>query len=220
MSDGTWEHLLSHHSFLKVLQEFNKADPRTSAQIEKEEAERLLSLRISQDKRFKQMDYFRTNASACGHFGHLQGEEETRLNETSTFEDIVKREAANIERQDKKKAQVGGIDERKEWQDALDQKVRQLMIDFDLTDVPSSRLAHLDRMHSWFTDHGARQVRKVVQGPNYLTAQRDETLPPGSTKHIQPPSGTSLQLAGVYAMKSPRPDASPKSSQSSPSSAR
>merc|ERR550514_2462194 len=79
---------------------------------------------------------------------------------------------------------AASVTERIQWQEAFDKSVRRLFVDFELSDTPSCRLNHLDRMHSWFTEQGAKQARKAQKGPSYITADRSGVMPAGSTKNI------------------------------------
>mmetsp|Transcript_106946 Transcript_106946/g.319796 ORF Transcript_106946/g.319796 Transcript_106946/m.319796 type:complete len:214 (+) Transcript_106946:133-774(+) len=87
-----------------------------------------------------------------------------------------------------------GIDQRMQWQEAFDTRVRRLLVDFQLSDEPSCRLKHLDRMHDWFEEHGAKQIRKTQEGPNFITADRTGRMPAGSTKDIPPITDVATQL--------------------------
>merc|ERR1719436_269612 len=79
---------------------------------------------------------------------------------------------------------VSDLGSRIRWQEGFERNLKLLMVDFELSEVPSCRLNHLDRMHEWFTEHGAKQMRKVKKGPSYLTADRGQEMPAGSTKNI------------------------------------
>mmetsp|Transcript_1746 Transcript_1746/g.5155 ORF Transcript_1746/g.5155 Transcript_1746/m.5155 type:complete len:227 (-) Transcript_1746:87-767(-) len=200
--------LRGQKDILRRLQEAQEKDSKYQRAVLKNEAEQLKSLRIPQDERYKQMQYWRENAG-----GRLLNAD---VGETISGADVgidgvnvsvvVERESTvppePAEREPRKK--VAMVDDRIEWQESFDRQIRMLMVDFNLTDVPQTRLRHLERMHHWFTDHGAKQSRKVQKGPSYLTAERDGTMPPGSTKNLPGLSTTSLQLAGAYTMKSPR----------------
>eukprot|EP00931_Biecheleriopsis_adriatica_P058033 TRINITY_DN34473_c0_g1_i1.p1 TRINITY_DN34473_c0_g1~~TRINITY_DN34473_c0_g1_i1.p1 ORF type:complete len:253 (+),score=23.39 TRINITY_DN34473_c0_g1_i1:33-791(+) len=91
------------------------------------------------------------------------------------------------------------------WQDSVDRSVKRLMVDFDLSDEPSCRLHHLDRMHHWFKQHGPKNAstpaETAISGPSYLTADRAslEPLPAGSTMGLAgQPSLTSELMASLY----------------------
>mmetsp|Transcript_9279 Transcript_9279/g.22120 ORF Transcript_9279/g.22120 Transcript_9279/m.22120 type:complete len:243 (-) Transcript_9279:125-853(-) len=77
------------------------------------------------------------------------------------------------------------------WQDSVDRSIKRLMLDFDLTDEPSCRLNHLDRMHDWFVRHGPKRKapQRVDVGPNYLIAERRGREPP--------PAGSTMLVSGV-----------------------
>mmetsp|Transcript_6822 Transcript_6822/g.15576 ORF Transcript_6822/g.15576 Transcript_6822/m.15576 type:complete len:217 (+) Transcript_6822:84-734(+) len=211
-SGESWENFLGHRQFLKELEEINQADSRKAEEVRENEAIRIKSLQIGQDSRYRQMDYYRRQRLPKA----LEGWEEGFVKD-KTYEEVCEKEVQEDldiwtdERIVRKK--VSSIEDRKDWQESMDRHVRQLLIDFDLTEVPPTRLGHLDRMHDWFVLHGCRQVRKVVEGPNYLLSPRDGPTVPGSTRQIPPPSAASLQLAGAYSMKhsSKKPSTAPAS---------
>mmetsp|Transcript_53838 Transcript_53838/g.125852 ORF Transcript_53838/g.125852 Transcript_53838/m.125852 type:complete len:207 (+) Transcript_53838:93-713(+) len=91
------------------------------------------------------------------------------------------------------------VGDRIAWQESFDRSVKRLMVDFNLTEEPQCRLHHLDRVHDWFTEHGAKTVRKAAAAPNFLTVDLDRAPPPGSTRNFRGPSGTNpLYLAGAF----------------------
>jgi hypothetical protein len=104
-----------------------------------------------------------------------------------------------------------GIGDRAEWQDTFDRSVRRLFVDFELSDVPSCRLNHLDRMHSWFLEHGAKQQRKVREGPSFLVADRSSEAPAGSTRNV-PVKQVERPLVTGFTSGISRPASSPHSS--------
>eukprot|EP00434_Breviolum_minutum_P027784 symbB.v1.2.024572.t1/scaffold2273.1/size83577/3 len=67
------------------------------------------------------------------------------------------------------------------------------MVDFDLTDEPSCRLHHLERMHDWFLRHGpkgkANEQETSTDGPSYLRAERNTRQPA--------PAGSMQGFSGV-----------------------
>lgn len=79
------------------------------------------------------------------------------------------------------------------WQDSVDRSIKRLMVDFDLTDEPSCRLHHLERMHDWFLRHGpkgkAAQPESSADGPSYLRAERNTRQPA--------PAGSMQGFSGV-----------------------
>jgi len=185
------------------------------AEEEEEEAQISKSLRLSSDPRFKEIQHFMdTQASEQSHFARLcgrnqsssAGEDTIRIASPkgpNTMEE-VKDELDNTGMDDcrVKSKGIGSLGERVEWQECFDKSVKRLLIDFDLTAVPSCRLNHLDRMHEWFTNHGGKQTRKAKQPPAFLTADRSVDVPAGSTANITGKlSGTSLMLAGAFQLK-------------------
>mmetsp|Transcript_87419 Transcript_87419/g.187515 ORF Transcript_87419/g.187515 Transcript_87419/m.187515 type:complete len:223 (-) Transcript_87419:109-777(-) len=165
------------------------------------------SLRIPLDERYKRMHYYRHNggtASASGHFARLckRGD---RGGTAALLEDVkATKELENIldleEHEERIRAKhVGDLESRVRWQEEFDRHLKLLMVDFELSEVPSCRLNHLDRMHSWFTEHGGKQMRKVKPGPSYLTADRGQDMPAGSTKNIAARRGIgSLRLKEAF----------------------
>lgn len=178
-----------------------------------EEKMQIKSLQIKHDERYDAMAHYRSHggtASTTGHFAkickvnrkmHALTEERNDATEDDAFEDIAARELEepvdNFERTPRNPP--ANVSDRIEWQESFDRSVKRLFLDFDLTETPSCRLNHLDRMHTWFSEHGAKQARKVVKGPSYLVADRREVMPPGSTKNIPKKlSNTSQILASAY----------------------
>mmetsp|Transcript_101131 Transcript_101131/g.182532 ORF Transcript_101131/g.182532 Transcript_101131/m.182532 type:complete len:265 (-) Transcript_101131:130-924(-) len=108
--------------------------------------------------------------------------------------------------------------ERPEWQETMDRKIKRLMVDFDLSDVPSCRLNHLDRMHNWLTNFGGGIAQSAAPGsPGYLTANRNsrQPLPAGSTSNI--PVGLHPTTEMLKTMYSPRyHNRSPRAADSRP----
>lgn len=102
------------------------------------------------------------------------------------------------------RVQQVGIADRAEWQDTFDRSVRRLFVDFELSDVPSCRLNHLDRMHSWFLEHGAKQQRKVMEGPSFLVADRSSEAPAGSTRNVPVKQVERPMVTGFSSGVSPR----------------
>mmetsp|Transcript_51368 Transcript_51368/g.119394 ORF Transcript_51368/g.119394 Transcript_51368/m.119394 type:complete len:217 (-) Transcript_51368:188-838(-) len=93
-----------------------------------------------------------------------------------------------------RKQPVAHIADRIDWQESFDHRVRRLLLDFQLSDVPSCRLQHLDRMHAWFQEHGAKQTRKAQQGPSYLKVDRNTSVPAGSTRGLDLAKSTTTEI--------------------------
>jgi len=171
------------------------------------------SLQIKNDERYARMDHYKnhggTNAGEGSHFSKLiktdrisQGDTEAvvAIDEETDFKDVANTEGEMDERHGPARLQsTNGVGDRVQWQETFDRNIRKLMLDFQLTDVPSIRLNHLDRMSDWFVGHGQKQARKAAKGPNYLTADRSATPQPGSTRGIPVKmSNATLRLAGSY----------------------
>jgi len=156
------------------------------------------SVQIPHDKRYDRMDYYRMcggTADETGHFArivqtnrrmHGLVEEKKQVCLEAGFEDIAEREVEDETCDGERIARnpAACLAERVEWQESFNQQVRRLFVDFELTQSPGCRLNHLDRMSAWFTEHGAKQTRKVQKGPNYLVADRKGPALPGSTRNI------------------------------------
>eukprot|EP00927_Polykrikos_kofoidii_P057362 TRINITY_DN51479_c0_g1_i1.p1 TRINITY_DN51479_c0_g1~~TRINITY_DN51479_c0_g1_i1.p1 ORF type:complete len:269 (+),score=47.90 TRINITY_DN51479_c0_g1_i1:103-807(+) len=190
------------------------------------EEEKLKSLRIRSDDRYEKMEYYRNHggtSATTGHFARVCGtnrkmrglaEEKKAVNADNSLAEIAELEMEEpVNDWEKRAAPVNNLQNRVAWNEEFDRAVKRLFVDFELTDVPSSRLAHLDRMHQWFEEHGAKQTRKSEQGPSYLKAERSGKMPPGSTKNIANKlTDTSLVLLGNYVSGSRSPNSrSPKS---------
>lgn len=84
------------------------------------------------------------------------------------------------------------------WEESFKSNVKQLMVDFKLSSDPSCRLNHLDRMHTWFSKEGKKQVKKETASPNYLTFDKNSQPWPGSVRDIaQPTDPCTLHLAAA-----------------------
>lgn len=171
------------------------------------------AVRLTSNPRFKEIKHYAQETSS-GHNEHL-----TRLltkqrasipsgtfvtsagSESLNFADVVEMEQKTPERE-KLLQKMAGVEDRIEWQTCFDKSVTRLMIDFDLSHVPQCKMNHLDRMHSWFKEHGGKQERKTKKAPNYLVADRGSgNVPPGSTVNIPSKlSDTTLILAGSLHM--------------------
>mmetsp|Transcript_38448 Transcript_38448/g.86681 ORF Transcript_38448/g.86681 Transcript_38448/m.86681 type:complete len:241 (-) Transcript_38448:197-919(-) len=190
-----------------------KGKPSSSAAMTEEEKQVFKSLQISHDTRYDAMDYYRVHggtASSTGHFAricqinrrmHGLPEVKKTLGDGASLQDLVELELEEPVNDWERVAYTpaASVAERIEWQESFDKEVKRLFVDFELTDQPACRLNHLDRMHSWFTEHGAKQARKVVKGPNFLVMDRKGRLPPGSTKNIPTKlSNTTQVLASEF----------------------
>jgi len=168
--------------------------------LEKRGSEVLRSVRIRNEPRFKEIEHYTRSSD---HFQHLidrSGSETTTKRRSSLttikIEQIDSPEANGLSKE---------VKERAEWQMAFDRSVKRLLIDFDLSDEPTLRLGHLDRMHSWFVTHGQKQRRKAKPPPNFLVIEKNGVVPGGSTQHISGKlSATALTLAGSMAMRRSR----------------
>jgi len=74
------------------------------------------------------------------------------------------------------------IQGRTEWQESFDYRVRRLLQDIDLTEAPDCRLNHLDRMHEWFEEHGAKQTRKALATLSWTGLKRGQQAAPYGTR--------------------------------------
>jgi len=187
--------------------------PGSKFQVPKPEEDNdvtMKSLRLVADPRFQAIKHYKDTRQDDHHFQRLMnktGNTSARgPNEEPgqmSFPEIAAKEcAANAAKAgDNKKKNV--MQERIEWQEAFDSSVTKLLIDFDLTHEPHCRLSHLDRMHSWFTEHGGKQQRKARKAPSYCTADRTAArMPAGSTRDLGGKlSGTSELLASSYVMR-------------------
>jgi len=117
------------------------------------------------------------------------------VTQASTFTDISSGPMEPLDAADKRAPRnpVATVDNRLEWQECFDHKVRRLFVDFQLSEVPACRLNHIERMHNWFEEHGAKQTRKAREGPSYLTADRSEKMWEGSTKDLPKNGNASTQ---------------------------
>lgn len=178
-------------------------------------------LRMREDPRFREMaNYQETQSSGKNeHFEnlkrrrqapqpklrtgvtkfHLESSLEAAETRAEEFRRLAERELAIKEGGKKTPWELS---DRIEWQERFDINVRQLHVDFELANDPSSSLNHLDRMYSWFDEQGGKQTRKAREGPSYLTADRRQELPPGAARDIEKkPGRVALVLAGDLMMR-------------------
>lgn len=180
-----------------------------------EEDLRTKSLQIITDPRFQEIKHHSSvqkSETGSEHLNRLMRKQRVSVVEglpsitgaqSMSFKEIVDMEELTPEKEEQRKAQ-SGVADRLRWQESFNTSINRLLVDFDLSLVPECRLHHLDRMHDWFIEHGGKQQRKDKKAPNFLTADRNN-MPAGSASNIAHKlSGTSLILAGSYAMKSPR----------------
>mmetsp|Transcript_81663 Transcript_81663/g.141988 ORF Transcript_81663/g.141988 Transcript_81663/m.141988 type:complete len:243 (-) Transcript_81663:156-884(-) len=200
------------------LEDLKDAKPEDSkvTVVNEEDDLRTKSLRIIQDPRFQEIKHHTSVQKEGGghHLARLMknrrcsavpegGLPQISGAQSMSFKEIVELEEQSPEKEEERKLQSGVVD-RLRWQESFNNNVNRLLIDFDLSLVPECRLNHLDRMHEWFIEHGGKQQRKDKKAPNFLTADRNN-MPAGSAANISSKlSGTSLILAGSYAMRSPR----------------
>eukprot|EP00420_Gonyaulax_spinifera_P002021 CAMPEP_0197938770 /NCGR_PEP_ID=MMETSP1439-20131203/118671_1 /TAXON_ID=66791 /ORGANISM="Gonyaulax spinifera, Strain CCMP409" /LENGTH=242 /DNA_ID=CAMNT_0043561853 /DNA_START=18 /DNA_END=747 /DNA_ORIENTATION=- len=209
MADGPSGQQRMTLAFLPVLPTGNNQRRKRDVVDEDPEDEKAMikSLQIKTDERYAAIRYYRDHggtASKDGHFARMVRtnrqliglpQDKTVLNENSDLADVSNwtLEAERFGGRQQRQA-VANVGDRIEWQESFDQKVRRLLVDFQLSDAPSCRLNHLDRVHGWFEEHGAKQARKVREGPNYLTADRSGRMPAGSTKNLPGSLSTTSQI--------------------------
>eukprot|EP00927_Polykrikos_kofoidii_P021084 TRINITY_DN20092_c0_g1_i1.p1 TRINITY_DN20092_c0_g1~~TRINITY_DN20092_c0_g1_i1.p1 ORF type:complete len:265 (+),score=43.43 TRINITY_DN20092_c0_g1_i1:99-797(+) len=194
------------------LKSMQKAMRPATAKTKFMEEETQRSLQIRNDDRYEQMQYYTEHggtAAETGHFARvcrtnrrMHGKDELKKNihADASLKDIAEMEIQEpVNEWEQRQKPSNSVTERVEWNETFDRAVKRLFVDFDLTDVPSSRLAHLERMHTWFEEHGAKQTRKSQQGPSYITAERSGKMPAGSTRNIAAkPSDAALVMVGSY----------------------
>merc|ERR1719203_126978 len=105
------------------------------------------------------MEYYKDHSVASGHFARLcnnvvDGVDASVVDSAALFSRIAEEEVRrerDWEEDGRQRQRDANLQERVEWQDSFDRRLKQLLTDFELSEVPSCRLNHLDRMHSWFT---------------------------------------------------------------------
>uniref|UniRef100_A0A7S0AC77 Uncharacterized protein n=1 Tax=Pyrodinium bahamense TaxID=73915 RepID=A0A7S0AC77_9DINO len=167
------------------------------------------SLRLGNDERFVAMSLYAAKAKdggdGDGQYARMirtnrrligLNEDEAQLGDGSSFQDVASwsLEASSAVGGRLHRPPGANIKERIDWQESFDHSVRRLLVDFQLSDAPSCRLQHLERMHAWFEEHGKKQTRKAREGPNYLVADRGGSMPAGSTKDIPSKYGAAHEL--------------------------
>eukprot|EP00929_Paragymnodinium_shiwhaense_P034287 TRINITY_DN18678_c0_g1_i1.p1 TRINITY_DN18678_c0_g1~~TRINITY_DN18678_c0_g1_i1.p1 ORF type:complete len:261 (+),score=76.51 TRINITY_DN18678_c0_g1_i1:134-916(+) len=187
---------------------------------ETEQAQLQASLRIATDARYRSMDYYkRFGGTNSAHFQKMKNDdsklkgqdpnaEERDVSQFAVEKRVVEEEPEWVKARQKP---VCSVEERLEWNEVFDRQVKKLFVDFDLSEAPACRLNHLDRMHSWFKNHGAKQARQGQKAPNYLVQPRNDDMPPGSARNILSRlSDSSSVLKGVYTTPVFTVDKSPK----------
>jgi len=160
------------------------------------------SLQIKVEPRFAEIDNYRqVRERNDGHFARLV-EKGTRKSVLvgagldAAYAGLLQTELQN---QNAESGKTHELEQRIQWQETFDRQVKRLLLDFHLTQVPSARLNHLDRMHEWFTEHGQKQTRKARKAPNYLIADRNGIVPTGSTVNVPKKlSETTMKLNETY----------------------
>lgn len=94
------------------------------------------------------------------------------------------------------------------WHENIERKMKRLLVDFHLSEAPSCRLNHLDRLHDWHSLHGHKPGKNAKPAPHYIVVERSQLeLPPGSTRNIDHyrTKEATAGLANIYPCRSPRP---------------
>merc|ERR1712008_568030 len=167
----------------------------------------LRSLRLKTDTRYETMQRYRDEGGMHSSSSHFQRmlKRSRRMNGLPETETVLKKDSShaamaqwNREFEESDVAMTkevheptATIQDRINWQHGFDHSVRRLLQDFDLSDSPGCRLNHLERMHHWFQQHGAKTARKAERGPNFLTMDRNSSPAPGSAMHRPSPSSPS-----------------------------
>lgn len=120
------------------------------------------------------------NSGINGHLPAVE-QERPRIKKYANVEEIASWEVEHFRRSVTPSAHV---DPLAEWQESFEGQVKKLFIDFELTSSPNSRLNHFERMNDWFSEHGRKQTRKNENSPSFLTADRTQSMPPGSTANV------------------------------------
>lgn len=166
------------------------------------------SVKLPTEPRFKEMKHYaQIDHMASGHFARLTrnrkkaaaGEEVTddhHISEDKKGDVDFDGIDVNIDAPQAKA--IGDVENRLLWQQTFDRTTKRLLVDFDLSEVPTCRLNHLERMHSWFTAHGQKQTRKAKAAPSYIALDRKTLgaeMPAGSTMNFQTkPSSAAVEL--------------------------
>jgi hypothetical protein len=153
---------------------------------------KIKSMQLANDPRYKEFKYHKEAAhSENSHFTRIAGEEKTVKEDTTecptdiSFARVVEMEKQALRGGDSqsRNQRLFAVQDRVVWEQEFVRSVDRLLVDFELTQDPYIRLRHLDEMHGWFTDQGAKQERKVKPTPSYLTL--DNTPPIASMMAIQ-----------------------------------
>jgi len=197
----------------------NKKDHAREAEEDNKNREMMRSLQIAHDPRYQKIEHYK-DAESTRLEGMLSGTSKMPrlypepwgfpepLGSRSMYkcgtcpeEDEAKR-LAEQECEGFKNMTFERFKGRIGWEESFKSNVKQLMVDFSLTNNPSCRLNHLDRMHNWFGKEGKKQAKKETASPNYLTFEKHARPLPGSARDVAPPvSSLTLDLAGI--MKTP-----------------
>jgi len=154
--------------------------------ISQEEQDQILqSLRLPGDPRYAEMKNYKSSAAGQERFARLLSRQTAKFQQNFA-EDVEKTQFDHLDltNASSRPSQVGGLQGRSDWQQAFDKSVNRLFVDFDLCPVPAYRLNHVERMHTWFTQHGGKQQRKAKEAPSYLVVDRSGVMPPGSTAQL------------------------------------
>lgn len=168
--------------------------------LREEEKLILKSLQMPHDERYDAMDHYRQHggtADGTGHFAricqrnrkmHGLTEQAKKVTQNADFGDIATREVEDetfdFDGERILRVAEASVAKRVDWQESFDREVKRLFVDFELTESAGCRLNHLERMHTWFTQHGAKQTRKDQKGPSYILVEDNSAPLPGSTRHV------------------------------------
>lgn len=172
------------------------------------------SLDMMKDPRYKEIDHFTKVAPSL--FGEDSGAKDplaknslaTGTSTTSQLlsldqdlESPARGSLAGVSPHSPGGALAKALENKGKMQRNFETSVKRLMVDFSLSDDPYCRTNHLDRMHSWFKNHGKKQVKKAKDSPGYLTFDElrpssDVFRPGAEDPHDHYPPGSTFGFLG------------------------
>lgn len=152
------------------------------------------SVKLTSEPRFQEMKHY-SIAGAGGHFARLTQQcngshtpgEPAAVESNALDPDASALGGPGPDPDLSRAKAISDLSDRVGWQLAFDSNMKKLLVDFDLTEEPSCRLNHLERMHDWFTTHGQKQARKAKPAPNYISLDRQ-------THGADKPAGSAMKF--------------------------
>eukprot|EP00811_Abedinium_folium_P000704 NODE_10645_length_1338_cov_3.583815.p1 GENE.NODE_10645_length_1338_cov_3.583815~~NODE_10645_length_1338_cov_3.583815.p1 ORF type:complete len:311 (-),score=28.75 NODE_10645_length_1338_cov_3.583815:247-1179(-) len=166
----------------------------------------MTSITVTQDPRFKEISGFwkitEQRAQSPANVQKLDGKK--RMGEAGLRYAAAVTESddtAQLSNEVQKQLMERKIGGRVAFEDSFRGAVRNLLVDFELSEDATCRLNHLDRLHGWFRQQGTKSTRSTKPSPSFLTFEPGAEIPPGMLRgHEFPLSESTMLLSGTMKM--------------------